>query len=276
MIDTENLLWFLNFLVPVLYLVTVLAYLALFFTEHRFAKRVARPMLVASVLVNLVYFAAFTSYFEHVPLVSGPQVVGGVGFALAVTYLWVENQTQTPHTGPFILFLSFLCQAVSTLNPRLDPYVPKILDSVLFSFHVSAAVLGYSSLALASVYGLIYLLLYKDMRIKHFGLVFHRLPPLAVLDRMNFIATAVGFAFITVAMALGFVWSCLVFKGPVADPKLIVGVVTWLAYGMTVYGRRRHSWQGPRLAYSSLFGFVVLLLSMFVVNFFFTKFHVFT
>jgi HemX protein len=276
MIDTESFLWLLNLLVPAFYLITAIAYVAVFFTENALARASARPMLIASVLLNLVYHAAFTSYFEHIPLVTVPQVVGGVGFAIAVTYLFVENQTKTPHTGPFILMLAFLCTAVSSLNPRLDRDVPTLLNSTLFSFHVSAAVLGYSAFALAAVYGLIYLLLYQEMRLKHFGLIFRRLPPLAVLDRMNFIAAGVGFGFITVAMTLGFIWSCIVFKGPVADPKLIVGVITWGAYGATLVGRRYRGWSGPRLAYSSLFGFMVLLLSMFVVNYVFSKFHVFT
>ena len=276
MIDTESFLWLLNLLVPVFYLITVVAYVAVFFTENTLARRAARPLLMASVLLNLVYHAAFTSYFEHIPLVTVPQVFGGVGFAIAVTYLFIENQTKTPHTGPFILVLAFMCESVSSLNPRLDHYVPALLNSTLFSFHVSAAVLGYSAFALAAVYGLIYLLLYQEMRLKHFGIIFRRLPPLAVLDRMNFIAAATGFGFLTVAMALGFIWSCIVFDGPIADPKLIVGVITWLAYGATLVGRRYKGWGGPRLAYSSLLGFVVLLLSMFVVNFMFTKFHVFT
>jgi HemX protein len=276
MIDTESLLWFMNLLIPVVYLITVVVYIAVFFTENPFARRTARPLLTLSVLVNLVYCAAFTSYFEHIPLVTVPQVIGGVGFALAATYLWIENQTKTPHTGPFILILACLCETVSSLNPRLDHYVPALLNSTLFSFHVSAAVLGYSAFALAAVYGLIYLLLYQEMRLKHFGLIFRRLPSLAVLDRMNYIAALVGFAFITVAITLGFIWSCLVFKGPVADPKLVIGVLTWIAYGATIFGRRFRSWNGPRLASSSLFGFVVLLLSMFLVNYLFSKFHVFT
>ena len=44
----------------------------------------------------------------------------------------------------------------------------------------------------------------------------------------------------------------------------------------TVFGRRFRSWNGPRLAASSLYGFLLLLGSMFVVNYLFTKFHMFS
>lgn len=276
MINTEGLLWVLHYVLPFAYFATVIDYLILFFTENPLAKRAARPLLITAVLLNLINLAVFTAYFQHIPLVSVHQVFGGVGFAVAVVYLFVERRSDTPHTGPFVLFLVLICHVVSATHPRLDHYVPELLKSILFSLHVSAAVLGYSAFALAAVYGLIYLLLYNAMRAKRFGLIFHRLPPLVVLDRMNFYSAAAGFAFLTIAMLLGVVWSIMAKQGDALDPKLWVAVVTWVLYGLSIAGRQYRSWRGPRLAFSSLVGFAVVLFSMFAVNFFFTKFHMFT
>jgi HemX protein len=275
MIDVIRILWLGNYLVPLCYLVTLGLYVALFVAERPGVARAARPMLVLSVTVNLVYIAAFTAYFEHIPLVTVHQVCGGIGFAVAVTYLWVENQTKTRHTGPFVLALVALCQVVSSLHPRLDRAMPPILDSLIFSFHVSAAVLGYSAFALAAIYGLIYLLLYKQMRVKHFGIIYRRLPPLLVLDRMTYITMLAGMTFTLVAMTLGAIWTCVAFGGLRLDPKLIVGFATLVLYGFALAGRRFGTWHGPRLAYSSLAGFSVLVGSMLVVNFFLTRFHMF-
>ncbi|MEE8408478.1 MAG: cytochrome c biogenesis protein CcsA [Myxococcota bacterium] len=276
MIDTEGFLWVLHYLLPFFYFSTVMTYLVLFYTENTAAKRLARPLLLTSVLLHLIYLAVFTAYFQHIPLVSVHQVFGAVGFAVAAVYLWVERRSDTQHTGPFVLFLVLVCQVVSATHPRLDHSVPDLLKSLLFSFHVSTAVLGYSAFALAAIYGLIYLLLYNAMRAKRFGIIFHRLPPLIVLDRMNFYSATAGFAFLTVAMILGVVWSVLAKKGDALDPKLWVAVLTWLLYGLSIAGRQYRSWRGPRLAFSSLLGFVIVLFSMFAVNFFFTKFHSFT
>jgi len=273
---TESFLWLLFYLVPTLYVASFAVYLVVFLSDREGPQKLARPLLVFTVLTNLIFFAIFTSHFGHIPMVSVHQLLGNVGFAVAATYLWVQSRTKTPYSGPFVLFLVVLLQLVNLLNPRLEHEVPEVLESVMFSVHVSNAVLGYSALALAGIYGLIYLLLYKEMRIKRFGLFFHRLPPLAVLDQMNFYAATVGFVFLTIAIATGFAWAVHVFRDQLFDPKLAVALITWLFYGATVFGRKYRSWRGPRLAYSSSVGFVVVLLSTFAVNFFLTKFHVFS
>ena len=100
---------------------------------------------------------------------------------------------------------------------------------------------------------------------------------------MNFYASVTGFTLLTVAIILGAVWGTYLARTlsidprrPVyLDPKVLVAFGTWVLYGLAILGRKFKSWKGPRMAYSSLFGFVVVLFSLFAVNFFLTKFHVF-
>jgi HemX protein len=275
MIDTKLILNVLLELLPVLYGVAFFNYLLVFFSDDETVRRLARPLLWSAVIANVAYFMGFTVFFEHIPMVTVFQVMGAVGFAVAATYLWVEAKTKTPYTGPFILLLVLIFQVLNTLFPKLDPYVPDILRSMIFSFHVSAAVLGYSAFAVAAVYGLLYLLQYRSIRNKRFGLIFRRLPSLDILDRMNYYASVAGFALLTAAIILGAIWSTHVFGAVHPDPKVLVALGTWVLYGLAILGRHVTSWRGPRMAYSSLFGFVFVLFSMFAVNFFLTKFHVF-
>lgn len=282
MIDTRLLLAFLLDILPVLYGIAFFDYLLVFFTEDTSVRRLARPLLWTAVGVNLVYLAGFTIFFEHIPLVTVYQVVGAVGFAVAVTYLWVESRTGSLYTGPFILGLVLIFQVVNTLFPKLDRDVQTILQSKIFSLHVSAAVLGYSAFAVAAVYGLLYLLQYQEIRHKRFGLVFRRLPSLDILDRMNYYAAAVGFVLLTLAIALGAWWGNRAsaadpdrFGAPFLDPKVLIALATWVLYGAALVGRRVVSWGGARMAYSSLIGFLIVLFSMFAVNLLLTRFHVF-
>ncbi len=275
MINTKLLLTALLELLPVLYGVAFFNYTLVFLSEDATVRRLARPLLWLAVGVNVAYFLGFTVFFQHIPMVTVYQVFGAVGFAVAATYLWVESRTRTPYTGPFILLLVLVFQVLNSLFPKLDPHVPDILRSAIFSFHVSAAVLGYSAFAVAAVYGLLYLLQYHEIRNKKFGLFFRRLPSLDILDRMNYYASLAGFALLTVAIILGAIWSSEVFGAVHPDPKVLVAVGTWFLYGLAILGRQLTSWRGPRMAYSSVVGFAVVLFSMFAVNFFLTKFHVF-
>jgi ABC-type transport system involved in cytochrome c biogenesis permease subunit len=273
MIDTQLILTTLLHLLPVLYGVAFFNYLLVFVSEEKIIRRLARPLLLAAVSVNLVYLLVYTVYFEHVPLVTVFQVLGAVGFAVAATYLWVESKTGSPYSGPFVLFLVVVFQIVNTEFPKFDRQVPVILESKLFSFHVSAAVLGYSALSVSAVYGLLYLILYRQMRGKRFGLFFHRLPPLDTLDRMNFYAALVGFVFLVAAVVLGSVWSRLSLGTIHFDSKVIVALITIVIYGGSLAARRLIAWRGVRMAYSTLVGFLVVLFSLFGVRLLFESFH---
>ncbi|HET9233781.1 MAG TPA: cytochrome c biogenesis protein CcsA [Candidatus Eisenbacteria bacterium] len=275
MIDVGAFIRVILMLLPVLYGLALIAYVVTFANNQTTLRRLARPLLFIALGANAVYFFGFTFYFQHLPFVNVFQVLGAIGFAIAVIYVWVESRAKSPHTGPFILALVLVFQILNTAFPRLDRYVPEILRSTMFNIHVSAAILGYSAFAVAAVYGLLYLLQYRVIRNKSFGLVFQRLPSLDILDHMNLVASSTGFMFLSIAIVAGIWWSHEVFGGVEIDPKVFVAMLTWVIYGLALFGRRFVSWRGPRMAYSSLFGFLVILFSLFAVNFFMTKFHVF-
>lgn len=275
MIDAGRFIRLILLLLPLFYWAALIDYILVFTTNDALARRLARPLLILALVVNVVYFLGYTFYFEHLPFVNVFQVLGAIGFAIAAIYLWVESRAKSPHTGPFILTLVVIFQVLNTVFPKLDRDVPEILRSAAFNLHVSAAILGYSSFAIAAVYGLLYLIQYRVIRNKSFGLVFQRLPSLDILDHMNLVASSTGFLFLSIAIVAGIWWSHIVFGGVKVDPKVLVAVLTWVVYGLALFGRQFVSWRGPRMAYSSLFGFLVVLFSLFAVNFFMTKFHVF-
>jgi len=269
MIDTTLLLGLLLSALPVLYGVALFDYVLAFATDDRMVRQLARPLLTTAVTTNLFYVLGFTVFFEHIPMVNVVQAVGMVGFALAAIYLWVESRTKTLYTGPFVLAVVVILQFISSMFPKLDRDVPEILRSTLFSVHVSAAVVGYSALALSGVYGLLYLMMYYRIRHKSFGLVFRRLPPLDVLDRMNVAAAVVGFGFLTLAIAVGSVWTGQLFGGLghlFRDPKSLVAMLTWVIYGLALGGRRLPMWSGTHTAYSTSFGLLTVIVSIFITN----------
>lgn len=276
MIDTILTLTALLNVVPVLYAVALFLYGLAFARDEGWPARLARPALILAILVHLGYLVGFTAFFEYLPVVSTFQAAGLVGFAMAVLYLLVETRTGTRSTGPFALALVTLFQVLSALYPKLNRDMPEVLESTWFSLHVTAAVIGYAGFALAAVFGLLYLLQYRQIRSKQFGLLFHRLPALEVLDRMNLRAAVLGWGFLTLAIAAGTIWGLSAFPQDLADAKLWVAALTWAVYGAAVIGHRFAAWRGTPMAYASLVGFLVVLFSFFAVNFFLTGYHEFT
>ena len=63
-----------------------------------------------------------------------------------------------------------------------------MLHSPWFCVHVSSLLFAYASFALACMIGITYVLLFKEIKAKHLGLFYTRLPSLQVLDVMNHVA----------------------------------------------------------------------------------------
>ena len=181
--------------------------------------------------------------------------------------------------GAFILPLVVVLQAVPALHPMAEDKA-EILQGPLFGIHVSTLLFAYASFALASVIGLTYVLLFKEIKAKHLGFFYARLPSLQVLDTMNQRVIAVGWVCLTIGLAAGFVWAGQaptydprVQAMSLQDPKIFVSLLCWLIYSFEVFAARRIGWGGRRAAYLSAFGFAIVLLNFLPISYFLTKSH---
>jgi len=144
--------------------------------------------------------------------------------------------------------------------PQLGGAAP-VLRGPLFGVHVSSLLFAYASFALACVIGITYVLLFKEIKAKHLGFFYARLPSLQVLDRMNQRAIMIGWIFLTVGIIAGAVWAGT-YAGPdprvhamsLQDPKIFVALVCWAVYSFELFAARRIGWGGRRAAYLSAIG----------------------
>ena len=156
---------------------------------------------------------------------------------LAIVYLYVEQIQKNKNTGAFILPMVVLLQlAASALLPHTNPTSPvsPLFESPLFGLHTVVAVLGYCALSVGAVYCVMFLLLYRALKARSFGLIFERLPSLDVLSNMAFGATFLGWIFLTVTILIGALMSMDLFPTFYEDPKFITTIAVWMVYGTAV------------------------------------------
>ena len=181
------------------------------------------------------------------------------------------------------LFVTILLAALAIL-PAIDPQTaerPALLRSPLFTVHVLSMLLAYASFALAFVIGITYVLLFKEIKAKHLGFFYTRLPSLQTLDVMNARAVVVGWLFLTCGLVIGGIWATQIGGSPdpraqamsVADPKILVALVSWVIYSFALFARRAIGWSGRRAAWLSALAFVVVLLNLVPVGYFLTRSH---
>ena len=104
------------------------------------------------------------------------------------------------------------------LIPALDPVVsprPPLLQSPLFTVHVVSMLFAYASFALACVLGVTYVLLFKEIKARHLGFFYNRLPSLQVLDAMNARVVSIGWLFLTIGIAVGGLWATQIQTSPI-------------------------------------------------------------
>jgi ABC-type transport system involved in cytochrome c biogenesis permease subunit len=266
-----------------LYAASALAYFAHFARRNPAAGRLATGLLGGAVLAHTFLIGMQTMQAGYAPLVGTTAAVSAFVWLLALAYLYVELTTEERAMGMFVTALL----AVLSILPALDPGAgerPALLRSPLFTIHVLSMLLAYASFALAFAIGVTYVLLFKEIKAKHLGFFYARLPSLQVLDRMNQGAIVIGWIFLTLGIIVGAIWTAQARGGYSAldprvqamslqDPKIFVALVCWLVYSFELFAARRIGWGGRRAAYLSAVGFLIVLFNFVPISYFFSKSH---
>jgi ABC-type transport system involved in cytochrome c biogenesis permease subunit len=186
--------------------------------------------------------------------------------------------------GVFILPVIVALQVIPLVYPGMANSDP-VLNSGWFWVHVSSLLFAYASFALAGVLGLTYMLQFKEIKKKHLGYLYTRLPSLQILDVMNSRAVTVGWAFLTLGVVVGVVWTAQaravspndpnLQAMSLNDPKILGAIVTWAVYSFAMLARKTLGWTGRRAAWLSALGFGIILLNFLPVNYFVTTSHTF-
>lgn len=268
-------------LVPLLfYAAAAAAYAGHFAWRDARIGRFATALLGSGLLAHTFLIAMQTVEAGHAPLVGTSAAISAFVWLLGLAYLYVELTTDERSFGVFVALLLVVLGVFPALDPEVSPR-PPLLQSPLFSIHIMAILFAYASFALAGVLGLTYVLMFKEIKAKHLGFFYTRLPSLRVLDVMNGRAVVVGWIFLTIGVVIGAIWAMQVQSSPdpraqamsIADPKILVALVSWSLYSFAVYARRRSGWCGRRAAWLSALGFVIVLLNFVPVGYFFTRSH---
>jgi HemX protein len=265
----------LTTLLPVLYALSVAAYARAYTRDGSAGDRLGPITLRAAVLIHVFYLSVRGVLEGHLPLASVYDFLSATGLSMAVVYLYVESREGIRTTGVFVLPFIFLIQIVSSAYGSLAAPEPVPLKPIWFELHTLTAVLGYSAFAVSAIYGILFLLLYRDIKANRFSFFFRRMPPLEALAQMNIRAAEGGLVLLTLAIALGVGWVQRSGTGSLTDPKVWLTLLVWSIFAFSVLAYHRFGWRGPRAIYMSLVGFTTLLLSRVAVDLFFHSFHSF-
>ena len=255
-------------LLPLVYLALAIEYGATFFLRARTHGRT--PHLLAVVAIHLGYLVLWGLETGHAPVTATAEILSVLALATAAVYAWVEGVSRDRRTGVFVLLLAFLFQyAASFLTAGGPPAAPAepAAAGPRTALHVLPALVAYTALAFAGVYGALYLAARRDLRRHRFGMLFDRLPPLETLGPMAWHALLTGFVAMTVAIAV----TPLMFGAGGGEmsakivSKIVTGSVAWAVCAAAVLGRWLGRWHHVRTSAIAVVGFL-LVMALLVVS----------
>lgn len=269
-------IFILNIFMPILYFLTFLAYSIDFFKERKNLENSKRIFLLLTLFTHLVYLMLRVIEFQHAPITNKFELFTLLAFTIGFAYFILELLTDVRGTGLFIILFSLLFQVSSSFFIENIYEVKELLRNPLLGIHVTSAILGHSGVTLSAVYGVLFMLLYKNIKTRNYGLIFNKLPNLEILEKLSFYSIVIGYIMLTVAILIGTVWLPTAFPDfNHYDPKIISTLIIWIIYTGGISAKIFFKWYGKKVILFSLAGFVIVIISMLSTIIITTSFHQF-
>jgi HemX protein len=233
-----------------------------FARDHRGLPRIAAGVLGAGAALHLAALVGFTREWHELPLVGLGPSLSVLGLLVALGSLGVATLGRT---GPLGLILVPVAAAIAAVAQVVGVHPDgEIMDfrGPWFVLHVGLALLGYAALAVAWAAAVMYLLQWRQLKGKRFGMVFRFFPPLDTLDRIGRLALIAGLPLLSAALVLGWAWTKR-FGHPMspANPKVVWGVLSWLAFAAALGVRLGGGRTARRAALATVVGFALVVIS---------------
>lgn len=232
------------------------------------AKRLpsVRILLGITLLLAVVRLALFVGIHGRPPLATPGEAFATIAFSVTLVSFLLEVIDRERSTAFLMLTAATIFQGVALLGEPAPTEVSEVLLQRWFGMHAVTAILGYTSFAIGAVYGIVFLLLYADLKRRRFGIVYEQAPSLEQLASTAMRAATLGFAFLTVAFIVGaFGWRKVLENPLYADPKVLSTVLVWLVYGTGISLYWFAGWRGVRSVGITLAAFLLMALASWLV-----------
>lgn len=192
----------------------------------------------------------------HFPVTTIYESLLFFAFVIVIAGLFFGKREKNPFINVGVLPVAIILLIVALFQIQDVETLAPALQSYWLTIHVGFAFLSYAAYCVAFAAGIFYIFLERQMKQKHFGLLYQLLPPLEMLDEINYFAVALGFVFLTIGIVTGSVWANETWGRYWGwDPKETWSLITWFLYAVLLHVRVTSRYRGRKIAYLSILGF---------------------
>jgi len=247
------------------YIVAAIHSVLAFINKRRALQRVSDWALAGGFVLHTAALLADWVLDGHYPLFFLRETLSFLAWALVATYALVLYRYRARALGIFILpLVSALTFATLFVRSGSETADNGLKAAWLFPIHTTLLFFAYAAFFVVFVASVMYLLQERELKLKTFGAVFHRLPSLNMVNEIATTSAVTGLTLLTLGMISGMLWSSLR-DGRLwhNDPKEIFAALTWFLYLALIIYRSSASWRGRRAAWMGVAGFALVLCTFF-------------
>ncbi len=244
------------------YVVAAIHSVLAFVNKRKALQRVSRVALTIGFILHTGALVADWIIEGHYPLFGLRETLSFLAWTLVASYALVIYHYHAEALGTFTLPLVFLLTFLAVLIPASGDAqaLVGLSETWLFPIHTTLLLFAYGAFFVVFVASVMYLLQERELKLKTFTAIFHRLPSLTTLNEIATTSLVIGLTLLTVGIATGMLWSSardgLIWHN---DPKEVFAALTWLLYLVLILYRSTASWRGRRAAWMGVAGFALVL-----------------
>ena len=259
-------------IVTFIYGLAVLLYVTAWVFKKARPQKLATATLIVAAAGNAAgilmrWAESYRMGIGHVPLTNLYESLVFFALVFAVVYLFIEFRYHIRTIGIVASPIPFLAMAYASLpkvKSGIEPLIPALKSNWLIA-HVMTCFIGYAAFAIA--FGISILYLVKSAKEHEGSVLMARLPDLKILDELMYQMVMFGFLFLSAGIITGAVWANQAWGRYWGwDPKETWSLITWLIYAAVLHARLMRGWEGKRIAWLCILGFLAVLFTYFGVN----------
>ena len=162
----------------------------------------------------------------------------------------------------FVVILPLSIAALISILLTDSSYLPRTNLKNALVAHILLSIVAYSTLFMASSQALVLAIQERNLRNHEKIRIVRLLPPLETMERLLFWLLWLGIAFLTLAIASGFMFMENMFAQHVVH-HTVLSTSAWLMYAILLTGHKVFGWRGIRAIKWTLLSFGLLVLGYF-------------
>ncbi|HKO96349.1 MAG TPA: cytochrome c biogenesis protein CcsA [Pyrinomonadaceae bacterium] len=247
------------------YVVAAIHAVLAFLNKRRVLLRVSEWAMGIGFVLHTAALIADWVIYAHYPLFHLRETLSFLAWTLVASYALVLYRYKARPLASFTLPLVSILIFIAIIT-RSEPSAEATSMSTtwLFPVHTTLVLFAYAAFFVVFVASIMYLLQERELKLKTFSRIYHRLPSLTTVNEIATSAAAIGLTLLTVGIATGMLWSSsrdgLIWHN---DPKEIFAALTWLLYLSLILYRSTARWHGRMAAWMGVAGFGLVLCTFF-------------